>query len=79
MKMPNLSEWALEHQQMVVYLIIVRTVAGVFSFFSLGRAEDPAFTFKDMVIDTKWPGATAQEVERELTERIEKNYRKRRG
>ena len=72
MKMPNLSEWALEHQQMVVYLIIVLSVAGVMSFFSLGRAEDPEFTFKDMVVNTKWPGATAQEVERELTERIEK-------
>jgi multidrug efflux pump len=72
MKMPNLSEWALEHQQMVVYLIIVLSVAGVMSFFSLGRAEDPEFTFKDMVVSTRWPGATAQEVERELTERIEK-------
>jgi multidrug efflux pump len=72
MKMPNLSEWALEHRQMVVYLIIVLSVAGVLSFFSLGRAEDPEFTFKDMVVNTKWPGATAQEVERELTERIEK-------
>lgn len=72
MSMPNLSEWALKHQQMVVYLIIVLSVAGVLSFFNLGRAEDPAFTFKDMVVDTKWPGATAQEVERELTERIEK-------
>ncbi len=72
MKMPNLSEWALEHQQMVVYLIIVLSVAGVLSFFSLGRAEDPEFTFKDMVVSTRWPGATAQEVERELTERIEK-------
>jgi multidrug efflux pump len=72
MKMPNLSEWALEHQQMVVYLIIVLSVAGIMSFFSLGRAEDPEFTFKDMVVSTRWPGATAQEVERELTERIEK-------
>ena len=72
MKMPNLSEWALKHQQMVVYLIIVLSVAGVLSFFSLGRAEDPEFTFKVMVVRTLWPGATAQEVERELTERIEK-------
>jgi len=72
MRMPNLSEWALKHQQMVVYLIIVLTVGGILSFFSLGRAEDPAFTFKVMVVRTLWPGATAQEVERELTERIEK-------
>jgi multidrug efflux pump len=72
MNMPNLSEWALKHRQMVVYLILVLSVAGVLSFFNLGRAEDPAFTFKVMVVRTLWPGATAQEVERELTERIEK-------
>ncbi len=72
MKMPNLSEWALKHQQMVVYLILVLSIAGTISFFQLGRAEDPAFTFKVMVVRTLWPGATAQEVEREVTERIEK-------
>ncbi len=72
MKMPNLSEWALKHQQMVVYLILVLSIAGIISFFQLGRAEDPAFTFKVMVVRTLWPGATAQEVEREVTERIEK-------
>ena len=72
MNVPNLSEWALKHQQMVVYLILVLSVAGILSFFNLGRAEDPAFTFKVMVVRTLWPGATAQEVERELTERIEK-------
>jgi multidrug efflux pump len=72
MNMPNLSEWALKHQQMVVYLMVVLTVAGLLSFFSLGRAEDPNFTMKVMVVRTLWPGATAQEVERELTERIEK-------
>ena len=72
MKLPNLSEWALRHQQFVVFLIIVLSVAGTLSYFSLGRAEDPSFTFKVMVVRTLWPGATAQEVERELTERIEK-------
>lgn len=72
MKGPNLSAWALTHQQMVLYLIIVLTVAGVISYFNLGRAEDPDFTFKVMAVRTLWPGATTQEVERELTERIEK-------
>jgi multidrug efflux pump len=72
MNMPNLSEWALKHQQMVVFLILVLSVAGVTSFFQLGRAEDPSFTFKTMVVRTLWPGATAEEVERELTERVEK-------
>ncbi len=69
---PNLSGWSLRHQQMVLYFIIVFTLAGVVSYFSLGRAEDPDFTFKVMAVRTLWPGATTQEVERELTERIEK-------
>ena len=72
LRLPNLSAWALNHQQMVLYLMVVLTFAGVISYLSLGRAEDPDFTFKVMVVRTLWPGATAQEVERELTERIEK-------
>src|SRR5690606_36354967 len=56
----------------VLYLIIVLMGAGAISYLNLGRAEDPDFTFKVMVVRTLWPGATAQEVERELTERIEK-------
>ncbi len=72
LRLPNLSAWALNHQQMVLYLMVVLTFAGVISYMSLGRAEDPDFTFKVMVVRTLWPGATAQEVERELTERIEK-------
>ncbi|MEQ1527079.1 MAG: efflux RND transporter permease subunit [Gallionella sp.] len=72
MKGPNLSAWALTHQSMVVFLIFVLSGAGIISYFNLGRSEDPDFTFKVMVVRTLWPGATAQEVERELSERIEK-------
>jgi multidrug efflux pump len=72
MKGPNLSAWALEHPSMVLYLMIVLTVAGVLSYLKLGRAEDPDFTFKVMVVRTLWPGAPARQVETELTERIEK-------
>jgi multidrug efflux pump len=72
MKQLNLSEWALRHQSMVLYLMIVFMVGGVISFFQLGRAEDPDFTFKVMVVRTLWPGASAQQVEQQLTERIEK-------
>ncbi len=72
MKGPNLSAWALTHQQMILYLIIVLMGAGVFSYFGLGRAEDPDFTFKVMAVRTLWPGAEAPKVEQELTERIEK-------
>ncbi len=72
MKKFNLSAWALEHPSMVLYLILVLAVAGTLSFINLGRAEDPDFTFKVMVVRTLWPGATAKEVEQELTERIER-------
>ncbi len=72
MKNINLSAWALEHPSMVLYLIIVLTVGGVLSFLNLGRAEDPDFTFKVMVVRTQWPGATATEVMSEVSERIEK-------
>ena len=72
MKGINLSEWSLKHPQMVMYLMVVFLVGGVISYFQLGRAEDPDFTFKVMVVRTLWPGATAAEVELELTERIEK-------
>lgn len=68
----NLSEWGLRHRSMIAYLIIAMVVGGVFSYFKLGRAEDPDFTFKAMVVRTLWPGATAQEVEQQVTERIEK-------
>jgi multidrug efflux pump len=68
----NLSAWALRHRSMMAYLIIVLMVGGVASYFKLGRAEDPDFTFKAMVVRTLWPGATALEVEQQLTERIEK-------
>jgi len=68
----NLSEWALRHRAMVAYLIVVLMLAGVLSYFKLGRAEDPDFTFKVMVVRTLWPGATAREVEQQVTERIEK-------
>ena len=69
---PNLSEWALRHQSFILFLIIALGCAGVYSYVRLGQAEDPDFTFKVMVINTKWPGATAREVEQQVTERLEK-------
>ncbi len=68
----NLSEWALRHRQMVAFLIAMLVTGGALSYLKLGRAEDPDFTFKVMVVRTLWPGATAQEVELQVTERIEK-------
>ncbi|MBL8397804.1 MAG: efflux RND transporter permease subunit [Candidatus Accumulibacter sp.] len=72
MSLPNLSEWALRHRSLVGYLIVVLLLGGVLAYFKLGRAEDPDFTFKVMVVRTLWPGATAREVELQVTERIEK-------
>lgn len=68
----NLSEWALRHRSLIIYAMLVMAIAGTFSYLRLGRSEDPAFTFKVMVIRTLWPGATAEEVSRQVTERIEK-------
>ncbi|MFN6961892.1 MAG: efflux RND transporter permease subunit, partial [Rhodocyclaceae bacterium] len=69
---PNLSEWSIAHRSMVLYLMIVLMIGGALAFLELGRAEDPDFTFKVMVVRTLWPGATAREVETELTERLER-------
>ncbi|TFF42966.1 efflux RND transporter permease subunit [Pseudomonas sp. RIT623] len=68
----NLSEWALKHQSFVWYLMFVGLLMGVFSYFNLGREEDPSFTIKTMVIQTRWPGATQDETLYQITDRIEK-------
>ncbi|MFP3409872.1 hypothetical protein SB757_35205, partial [Pseudomonas sp. SIMBA_065] len=57
----NLSDWALKHQSFVWYLMFVALLMGVFSYMNLGREEDPSFTIKTMVIQTRWPGATQEE------------------
>ncbi|MEQ1772733.1 MAG: efflux RND transporter permease subunit [Burkholderiales bacterium] len=72
MKSFNLSEWALAHQQLVLYFIVALLVAGVIAYGNLGQAEDPDFTIKVIVINTQWPGASAEEVELQITERLEK-------
>ncbi len=72
MKSFNLSTWSLEHPSLVAYLMVVLTLGGVLAYFNLGRSEDPDFTIKTMVVRSFWPGATAQEVEQQVTDRIEK-------
>src|SRR6202790_4959780 len=72
MKTFNLSRWALEHKSFVVYLMLVVALAGIFEYRQLGRDEDPPFTIKTMVVKTLWPGATALETMRQVTDRIEK-------
>ncbi|MGP8122773.1 MAG: efflux RND transporter permease subunit [Xanthobacteraceae bacterium] len=68
----NLSDWALGHRSLVWYFMIAFLAAGLFSYLQLGREEDPAFTVKTMVIQAQWPGASAEEVTRQVTDRIEK-------
>ena len=68
----NLSAWALQNRSIVLYLMILLGIVGAVSYTKLGQSEDPPFTFKAMVIQTQWPGASAEEVSRQVTERIEK-------
>lgn len=68
----NLSDWALRHQSFVAYLMGVSLLAGALAYFQLGRAEDPEFTIKTMIVSAEWPGATAQEMEQQVTDRLEK-------
>ena len=68
----NLSAWALRNRQIVLFLMLLLAIVGGVSYTKLGQSEDPPFTFKAMVIRTLWPGATAEEVSRQVTERIEK-------
>src|ERR1700716_1206414 len=66
----NLSAWTLRHQALVIFLLALMTLFGVLSYGRLARSEAPPFTFKVMVITTMWPGATARQVQEEVTDRI---------
>ena len=70
--MINLSEWALKHRSLVAYIMIVAVIAGVLSYFRLGRSEDPTFIIKTMVVQAAWPGATVEETLKQVTERLER-------
>ncbi|HEY1363986.1 MAG TPA: efflux RND transporter permease subunit [Xanthobacteraceae bacterium] len=68
----NLSRWAITHQPLVLFMIIVLGAAGFWSYGKLGRAEDPNFTIKTMVVNAAWPGATATEMQSQVADKIEK-------
>ena len=68
----NLSRWALEHGPLTRYLLLVLMVLGFASYFQLGQDEDPPFTFRAMVVRTYWPGATAQQVAEQVTDKLER-------
>ena len=68
----NLSKWAIEHVALTRYLMVALMVLGIASYFQLGQDEDPPFTFRAMVISAAWPGATAQQVAEQVTDKIER-------
>lgn len=68
----NLSEWALQNKGLILYFMILMGILGIYSYAKLSQSEDPPFSFKVMVVQTYWPGATAEEVSLQVTDRIEK-------
>ena len=68
----NLSAWALKNQVLVLYVMLMLTVSGLLAYTKLGQSEDPPFTFKVMLVRTTWPGASAVEVEQQVTDKLEK-------
>ena len=72
--MRNLTELSLRHRTLVWYFIIVFTIGGIFAYESLGRMEDPAFTIRQMVISAAWPGATAEEMQEQVTDKLERRF-----
>ena len=72
MKNFNLSKWAIEHAALTRYLMVALMVLGIASYFQLGQDEDPPFTFRAMVISAAWPGATAQQMAEQVTDKIER-------
>jgi multidrug efflux pump subunit AcrB len=76
---PNLSDWALKHRSFIVFAMIAIVVAGLSSYYRLGRSEDPAFTFRTMVVQAAWPGATLDDTLTQLTERLERKLQETKG
>lgn len=68
----NLSRWAINHPAIVLFMIMASTIAGIFAYGMLGRAEDPSFTIKTMIVQVAWPGASAEEVQAQVAEPLEK-------
>jgi multidrug efflux pump len=71
----NLSQWSIRHPALISFLIFAIGIGGALSYFQLGRAEDPSFTIKNVNVSAIWPGATTQEMQDQVTDRIEKKLR----
>jgi multidrug efflux pump len=68
----NLSEWALRHPQMMAFLLLLLSIAGLLAYGRLGQKEDPDFTIKTMVVQAYWPGSSAQQMAEQVTDKLEK-------
>ncbi|HTD05841.1 efflux RND transporter permease subunit, partial [Undibacterium sp.] len=68
----NLSEWALKHPQMIAFLLLLLSVAGILAYSSLGQKEDPDFTIKTMVVQAYWPGSSTQQMADQVTDKLER-------
>lgn len=69
---PNLSAWATSRRSLVIYFMLIALIGGIASFIRLGRAEDPVFTIRTMLVRAIWPGATLPDMLDQVTERIER-------
>jgi multidrug efflux pump subunit AcrB len=76
---PNLSEWGTRSGALTIYLMLIAMVAGSFAFVNLGRDEDPTFTIKTMLVTAVWPGATIEEMQRQVTDRLERRLEETTG
>ena len=68
----NLSAWALRHRQLTLFFFLLIAIGGVLAYFQLGQREDPDFAIRYMVVRTLWEGAGAEQVDREVTDRLER-------
>lgn len=79
MKGLNLAEWAIRHKQIVYFFIITIITGGLWSYFHLGRSEDPDFTIRQAVVTAAWPGASAQQITQQVTDPLEKKLQDTKG
>jgi len=79
MKGLNLAEWAIRHKQIVYFFIIAIITGGLWSYFHLGRSEDPDFTIRQAVVTAAWPGASAQQITQQVTDLLEKKLQDTKG
>lgn len=79
MKGLNLEEWAIRHKQIVYFFIIAIITGGLWSYFHLGRSEDPDFTIRQAVVTAAWPGASAQQITQQVTDPLEKKLQDTKG